>query len=201
MTSGLWADLRSGIRALSHRPASTFSALVVLAVGIGGATSTFSVVYATLLRPLPFEEPDRLVAGPVEHRHRSGRQLERARLPGHPGAGSVARRRGGQPMAAARAAWRPGARGGPRRLGHRELLRCAGCACPVRTGVPTGRSPGRRRTSGGAESRPLAVPLRRVASDHRHADHPERSPGTRWSRSCLEASTTLMEPASGPSRR
>ena len=145
MTSGLWADLRSGIRALSHRSASTVSALVVLAVGIGGATSTFSIVYATLLRPLPFEEPDCLVAGrsrapPPIADNWSGPDFldvkDQALLldgvAGTDGCGSrcVAPRR----------------RRKCGRLGHRQLLRCAGCVCPVRTGVSHLAS---RRADGG----------------------------------------------------
>lgn len=61
MTIGLTSDIRSGVRALRARPATTAFAVVTLAVGIAAATSVFSVVHATLLRPLPFHEPDRLV--------------------------------------------------------------------------------------------------------------------------------------------
>lgn len=56
-----WSDLRLGVRALVRTPG--FVAVTVLTVGLGvGATaSLFSVANALLLRPLPVQDPDRLV--------------------------------------------------------------------------------------------------------------------------------------------
>jgi putative ABC transport system permease protein len=50
------------IRTLVRRPTLTVAALVTLAIGIGANTAVFSVVNAVLLRPLPYRDPDALVA-------------------------------------------------------------------------------------------------------------------------------------------
>ncbi|MGH9362062.1 MAG: ABC transporter permease, partial [Thermoanaerobaculia bacterium] len=54
-------SLRSLVRSLLRAPAFTAVAVLTLAVGIGATTAVFSVVYAILLRPLPFPQPERLV--------------------------------------------------------------------------------------------------------------------------------------------
>src|SRR4030081_1506466 len=54
-------DLRLAVRMLARMRAVAVVAILTLALGIGATTTMFSVVYAMLLRPLPFADPDRLV--------------------------------------------------------------------------------------------------------------------------------------------
>src|SRR5688572_1294702 len=57
----LFADLRYAFRVMSRTPSFAVAVVSVLALGIGANTTIFSIVNAVLLRPLPFEEPERLV--------------------------------------------------------------------------------------------------------------------------------------------
>jgi putative ABC transport system permease protein len=57
----LIADVRYALRVMSRTPSFAVAVVSVLALGIGANTTIFSLVNAVLLRPLPFEEPERVV--------------------------------------------------------------------------------------------------------------------------------------------
>jgi putative ABC transport system permease protein len=54
-------DLRDAVRTLWRSPSYTLTAVTVLALGIGATSSIFSFVDGVLLRPLPYEDPERIV--------------------------------------------------------------------------------------------------------------------------------------------
>src|ERR1700742_1913698 len=50
-------DLRYGFRGMRRNAGSTVFAILIIGLGIGGASTVFSVINALLLRPLPFRDP------------------------------------------------------------------------------------------------------------------------------------------------
>src|SRR5262245_46999844 len=63
--SSLLSDLRQAARSLARRPAFLAVAALTLALAIGANSALFSVVEAVLLRPLPYQDAERLVW--IEH--------------------------------------------------------------------------------------------------------------------------------------
>lgn len=59
--NNLILDLKAALRALIRRPGFTGLAILTLAVGLGPTTAIFSMVNGVLLRPYPYEDPDRIV--------------------------------------------------------------------------------------------------------------------------------------------
>jgi len=57
----LLSDVRHALGVFARAPSFALAVVAVLALGIGANTAIFSIVNAVLLRPLPFEEPERLV--------------------------------------------------------------------------------------------------------------------------------------------
>src|SRR5262245_22606017 len=82
---GLVMDLRHAVRALLAAPSFTVGALLVLALGTGRTAAIFSVVDAVSLRPLPFPDPDRLVAVGLRADPAVGAGAGPQRSPGRPG--------------------------------------------------------------------------------------------------------------------
>jgi predicted permease len=62
MIASWTTDLRHAWRALTRTPGFFVTSVVILALAIGAVAGMFSVVDTVLLRPLPFREPERLVA-------------------------------------------------------------------------------------------------------------------------------------------
>ena len=58
----LWQDLRYALRQLRRAPGFALSVALTLALSVGVATAVFCVIYSTILEPLPYAHPERIVA-------------------------------------------------------------------------------------------------------------------------------------------
>ena len=54
-------QIRSTLRSLIGTPSFSLAVVLTLALGVGATSAMFGVVYATLFRPLPYPDADRLV--------------------------------------------------------------------------------------------------------------------------------------------
>src|SRR5205814_4732119 len=61
IVDSLVQDIRFGIRSIRRDVGAAAFAVAMVAIGIGASTTVFSLCRALLLRPLPFERPERLV--------------------------------------------------------------------------------------------------------------------------------------------
>ena len=82
MRMRLTHDLRYAFRSLTRRPVFSLAVIFTLALGIGANTGMFSFVHGILLRPLPYQESDRLVVVEAERDVSGVRQPVRAYFPG-----------------------------------------------------------------------------------------------------------------------
>src|ERR1700683_2746239 len=58
----IWRDPLYALRTMRHKPAFTATAVLTLALAIGGNTAMFTVIRAVLLKPLQYSDPNRLVS-------------------------------------------------------------------------------------------------------------------------------------------
>ncbi len=61
VAEAVWKDSRYALRTMRQRPGFAVTAVVTLALAIGGTTAMFTVIRAVLLKPLDYRDPDRLV--------------------------------------------------------------------------------------------------------------------------------------------
>ena len=167
-------DIALGARSLARDRALAAFAILIIGLGVGASATVFSVANALLIRPLPFEDPDRLVfisngewdgdrrsgcersaltrAGPARCRHLflGHRGLSPVRLPGR---------------SRAHGAWR--ARAADEAARHGRFLLGARRRAASRTVLHARRGRGERRGDGRPQPRRLDLPVRFRPGDAR----------------------------------
>src|SRR5258706_7266913 len=69
--NNFWHDVLYALRTMRKSPAFAITAVLTLAIGIGGNTAIFTVIRAVLLKPLEYKDPDRLVRLTVDNPRRN----------------------------------------------------------------------------------------------------------------------------------
>jgi putative ABC transport system permease protein len=153
----VFQDLAFGLRLLRRNPWLSAAAVSLLALGIGANTAIFSVLDAVLLKPLPYREPQRLVACEVVDKNQVEPLFSEEKY--------LAWRAGGRPFTAMAAydALEPGHNFVLRTEGHPELV--AGTRVSHEFFAILGVSAALGRVFDGAEDRPGAPPV--VVLSHR----------------------------------
>jgi len=59
---GGWNDVRTSLRSLTRRPGMALGVILTVGLGIGATTTIYGIVDGVILRPLPYQDPERLVA-------------------------------------------------------------------------------------------------------------------------------------------
>ena len=121
MAETMLRDIRQAVRALSKQPSFALIALTMLALGIGANAAMFSIVYAMLLRPLPYPGQDAIVRIGVQGGQSPAPWLFRRRSEGFDDRNDVADRGGSRGVRAGRRlSGEGGGLGEPERRGNAE---------------------------------------------------------------------------------
>ena len=97
----VWQDTRYALRTMRARPGFTVTAVITLALAIGGTTAMFTVIRAVLLKPLEYRDPDQLVriggATPTRFREMQAGQRSFTELGAFAGSENLTLSGGGEP--------------------------------------------------------------------------------------------------------